>query len=117
MQVNNPRHEGGRHIRTIEWKHLLNSQSQARIKGTVLTQEIPRSAVHPGEYEYPVPDMKNMLLAASYAVLAKEQEKVVFAGRLGEYRYLDMDQAIGRAMNVASRIMQKALRIAPEGLG
>lgn len=46
----------------------------------------------------PVNDDKNSALYAQYAELAKKEDKVIFGGRLGEYKYYDMDAVIAAAL-------------------
>ena len=46
---------------------------------------------------YPVNDEKNQELYRKYADLAKKEKKVIFGGRLAEYRYYDMDKVIESA--------------------
>jgi UDP-galactopyranose mutase len=104
-QVNNPTHAGGAHIRTIEWKHLMPQEASAPIRGTVVTSETPFSPTDPSGYEYPFPDGRNAQLYAKYRQRANSIEQLLVAGRLGEYRYLDMDQAIGRAMVLAEQLL------------
>jgi UDP-galactopyranose mutase len=104
-QVNNPLHADGRHIRTLEWKHMMPAQSRSAVRGTVLTTETPYSPSNPSDYEYPFPDERNANLYASYRQRAASDERVTICGRLGEYRYFDMDQAIGRAMTIASNLL------------
>jgi UDP-galactopyranose mutase len=106
VQVNNPLHEHGPHIRTIEWKHLMPEAYRQRITGTVLTTETPYTPDDPAEYEYPFPDAANQALYRRYRERADAVPNVVFCGRLGEYRYLDMDQAIGRAQTIANRVLE-----------
>jgi UDP-galactopyranose mutase len=105
VQVNNPLHEHGPHIRTIEWKHMMPPDYARRIKGTVLTTETPFTPDDPREYEYPFPDPRNQALYRRYRERADATTGVVFCGRLGEYRYLDMDQAIARAQTIANRVL------------
>ena len=50
---------------------------------------------------YPVNDEKNSALYQQYKALAEREEKVVFGGRLGEYKYYDMDQVIAAALRKA----------------
>jgi UDP-galactopyranose mutase len=111
-QVNNPMHIGGPHIRTLEWKHMMPPDHASRIKGTVLTTETPFTPTDPNDYEYPFPNRANEELAEAYRFRASLLEKVQICGRLGEYRYYDMDQAIGRAMRLAEKILDR--RHAPE---
>jgi len=103
--VNYPVPEHGPHIRTIEWKRMLPPGAAAKLAGTVLTTETPYSPSDPNGYEYPFPDAANQALYRCYAERAGELGDVIFCGRLGEYRYLDMDQAIGRAMRLADRLI------------
>ena len=48
---------------------------------------------------YPVNDAKNCALYAEYKALAEAEDKVIFGGRLGEYKYYDMDQVIAAALD------------------
>jgi len=97
-------------IRTLEWKHMMEPQLQGKIQGTVLTAETPYSPSDPREYEYPFPDSYNQSLFSRYRERADKEEKLLICGRLGEYRYFDMDQAIARAIKLANRIMQGATK-------
>ena len=57
---------------------------------------------HPGdEPYYPVNDEKNGALYEKYKALAEREEKVIFGGRLGEYKYYDMDAVIAAALAAA----------------
>lgn len=53
---------------------------------------------------YPVPDAANDELAEKYRMRAASETSITFLGRLGQYRYLNQDQAILMAMQVAERI-------------
>ena len=65
---------------------------------TVISREYS-SEWKPGEEPYyPVNDEKNGELYEAYKTLAEREKKVVFGGRLGEYRYYDMDQVIAAAL-------------------
>ncbi len=75
---------------------------------TVISREFS-SAWKPGdEPYYPVNDEKNGKLYEQYKKLAAAEEKVVFGGRLGEYKYYDMDQVIASALNAAEKILSAA---------
>ncbi len=104
-QVNNPDPNAGPHVRTLEWKQMMEPCAAANIKGTVLTTETPFTPENPEEYEYPFPDDANKKLFFAYRERARAEHKVLFCGRLGEYRYYDMDQAIARAMMLAEKIL------------
>ena len=104
-QVNNPSYAGGPHIRTLEWKHMMEPAKARNTSGTVLTTETPFTPTDPSEFEYPFPDRPNAELAEAYRLRASLLENVLICGRLGEFRYFDMDQAIGRAMGLTKRIL------------
>jgi len=106
-QVNNPSPTEGDHIRTLEWKHMMPSERRSEIKGTVITRETPSSPALTDRYEYPFPDDRNRDLYASYRKRADSMPELLICGRLGEYRYYDMDQAIGRAMMLANGILRR----------
>lgn len=94
-------------IRSIEWKYLMPSGGKCQgVRGTILTTETPFSPEHPCEYEYPFPDHENHILYERYRERIKTISGLLVCGRLGEYRYFDMDQAIGRAMLIAERLLQ-----------
>lgn len=109
-QVNNPSPTDGPHIRTLEWKHMMPPQYATRITGTVLTREITETPSDPDRYEYPFPDEANAALYCRYRALADSMPNTLVCGRLGEYKYYDMDQAIARAMMLAERIMNREVR-------
>ena len=72
---------------------------------TVISREYS-SEWHPGdEPYYPVNDEKNSALYAKYKALAEKEEKVIFGGRLGEYKYYDMDAVIAAALAAAKAIL------------
>jgi UDP-galactopyranose mutase len=104
-QVNNPDHAYGAHVRTIEWKHLMAPDLAKKIVGTVITTETPYTALDPNDYEYPFPDAVNRRLYQDYVQAADHIPNLIVCGRLGEYRYYDMDQVIGRAMIIARRLL------------
>lgn len=83
--------------RIIEHKHIHGSSS----KRTLITREFP--SAH-GEPYYPIGTPKNQDLARKYRAKA-ESDGILVAGRLGLYKYLDMDGAIAAALNLADRIL------------
>ncbi len=70
---------------------------------TVISREYSSEWKPGDEPYYPVNDDKNGVLYQSYRALAESESKVVFGGRLGEYRYYDMDQVIAAALALAER--------------
>ena len=72
---------------------------------TVISREYS-SEWHPGdEPYYPVNDEKNSALYAKYKALAEKEAKVIFGGRLGEYKYYDMDAVIAAALAAAEKYL------------
>ena len=72
---------------------------------TVISKEFS-SEWQPGdEPYYPVNDEKNAALYEAYRALAEQEKNVIFGGRLGQYRYYDMDQVIAQALLAAEREM------------
>jgi UDP-galactopyranose mutase len=104
-QINNPDPLTGPHIRTLEWKHMMQKDYADRIRGTVLTREITITPENSSDYEYPFPDEANSQLYRAYRERANAVPNLLLCGRLGEYRYYDMDQAIARARLLAGKIL------------
>ncbi len=72
---------------------------------TVISREYSSEWKLDDEPYYPVNDEKNGKLYAEYKALAEKEEKVIFGGRLGEYKYYDMDQVIAAALDRVERQM------------
>ena len=83
--------------RIIEHKHFEFGKGQAN--KTIITREYPNDWRRGDEPYYPINNAKNDALYAKYVALAKsEAPKVIFGGRLGQYRYYDMDKVIANAL-------------------
>jgi len=106
-QVNTPQHSDGPQIRILEWKHMMPSDIVRNISGTLITTETPFAPYDEVDFEYPVPDEANSLLFSKYNARARDMKDVLICGRLGEYKYYDMDQAIGRAMMLAHNLLDE----------
>ena len=52
---------------------------------------------------YPINDEKNGVLYAEYKKMAEREQNVIFGGRLGEYKYYDMDAVIASALEISKR--------------
>ncbi len=91
--------------RCMEHKHFYPG---LETDSTVLTREYPSEWKAGDEPYYPVNNDKNNALYESYIELAREKcPDVIFAGRLGEYKYYDMDKAASRALELASEILSR----------
>jgi len=106
-QVNNPSLENGEFVRTLEWRHMTPAREIPSCVGTVITREYPYTPEDSGEYEYPFPDLANRRLYATYRARAAALRDTVICGRLGEYRYFDMDQAIARALLLSKQLLRE----------
>lgn len=83
--------------RIIEHKHFEFGTG----KGTVITREYPSEWKRGDEPYYPVNDAENERLCEEYRKLAEAEKNVLFGGRLGQYRYYDMDKVIAAALEMA----------------
>ena len=88
------------YTRVIEHKHFEFQDCP----GTVITREYPSNWEKGMEAYYPVNDEKNNALFTKYQELAKKEEKVIFGGRLGNYKYYDMDKVIEAALSLVKEI-------------
>lgn len=86
------------YTRIIEHKHFEFGMGE----GTIITREYPATWVKGDEPYYPMNDEKNNTLFAKYKELAEKEKNVLFGGRLGQYRYYDMDKVIGAALQMVS---------------
>lgn len=83
--------------RITEYKHLTG---QVHPK-TSISYEFSRSE---GDPYYPVPRPENQEIYRKYEALARQQNDVLFAGRLGTYKYYNMDQVVGQALALFRRM-------------
>jgi len=88
--------------RIIEHKHFEFGKQ----KNTVITREYPSNE---GDAIYPINDEKNNNLYNLYLEESKKLKNVFFGGRLGAYKYIDMDQAIEQALSLAERLKTKLI--------
>jgi UDP-galactopyranose mutase len=85
------------YTRIIEHKHFVFGQQPK----TVITREYSTTWQVGDEPFYPVANTQNQALYKRYRALADHTPKVIFGGRLGAYKYYDMDQVIAQAFSVA----------------
>ncbi len=93
--------------RIIEHKHFEKQESPV----SVITREYPADWKPGDEPYYPINDERNSKLYEQYVELAKEEGDVVFAGRLGGYKYYDMDKAIDAAFDLVQAELGVDLRV------
>lgn len=87
------------YTRIIEHKHFeFGTQPK-----TVITREYPAAWTGKEEPYYPINDERNNRLYEKYKALADQEDRVIFGGRLGMYRYYDMHQVIAEALESARK--------------
>lgn len=84
--------------RIIEHKHF-NPEKKSDV--TVISREYSSEWTPGDEPYYPVNDEKNTLLYEKYKAMADKERDVIFGGRLGQYKYFDMDQVIAEALRAS----------------
>ena len=88
------------YTRVIEHKHFAyNRPDILQAPRTVVTYEYPKQWQAGDEPYYPVNNAENNALYAQYQALATQEKSVLFGGRLGLYRYLDMDDTVRLALD------------------
>jgi len=94
------------YTRIIEHKHFEFGCQNGNINPkTVITREYPATWKKGDEPYYPMNDEKNNALYAKYKALADAQNKVMFGGRLGMYKYFDMHQVIEEALKLCDEVL------------
>ena len=74
---------------------------------TIISKEYSSEWKLGDEPYYPVNDKKNSDLYNKYKSLADNQDKIIFGGRLGEYKYYDMDAVIAAALELSDKLLKK----------
>lgn len=91
--------------RIHEYKHYLNDKSEH----TVIAKEYSEDFVpEKNDRNYPIPSINNLSVYKKYLDEASVLENVHFLGRLGDYKYYDMDKAVLRALNLFEEISRTA---------
>ena len=87
------------YTRIIERKHFEYGKQEK----TVITREYPATWKIGDEPYYPMNDEKNNYLYEKYKALADKENKVIFGGRLGMYKYYDMHHIISEALDMVGK--------------
>ena len=102
-QVNYP--NSNDFTRITEFIHFYNTQKHI---GTVIAKEYSKE--HNPELNlapyYPVPNKKSELMIKKYLAEVKKKNNILFAGRLGDYKYYNMDDTVYRAIEVAKKLVE-----------
>ena len=91
-----------------KWFEFGLDENGAPLPRTVITREYSSEWKPGDEPYYPVNDAPNSALYRKYRTLAETESRVLFGGRLGEYRYYDMDQVISSALDASRRYLGRA---------
>lgn len=94
------------YTRIVEHKHFRFGEGNK--DKTVITKEYSSTWKLGDEPYYPVNDEKNSALYQKYVELAEKEDKVIFAGRLGQYQYYDMDKVINSVLELTDKIGDKS---------
>lgn len=96
------------YTRIIEhkWFEFGKDENNEDIKKTYISKEYSSEWKLGDEPYYPVNDDKNGALYEEYLRLSKGENNVIFGGRLGEYKYYDMDQVVAKALETAKKCLQ-----------
>ena len=86
------------YTRIIEHKHFEFGEQE----NTIITYEYPSDWRKGDEPYYPINDNKNNDLYQKYVLLSQQEDKVIFGGRLGMYKYFDMHNVIAEALSCAN---------------
>jgi len=90
-----------------KWFQFGKDEQGNDLPKTIITREYSKEWQPGDEPYYPVNDQKNNDLYAKYQVLAKKENNVIFGGRLGSYKYYDMDAVILSALECAKTELKK----------
>ena len=88
-----------------KWFQFGKDDEGRELPKTVISREFSSEWKPGDEPYYPVNDEKNGALYMQYRELADREEKVIFGGRLGEYKYYDMDAVIAAALAMAQKLL------------
>lgn len=96
--VNYPNEQA--YTRITEFKHMTGQ----RLRGTSIVREYPQGE---GDPYYPIPTAENQARYQQYRELSERDKQVIFLGRLGEYRYYNMDQVVAATLKAVQEILAK----------
>lgn len=89
-----------------KWFEFGKDEQGNELPNTVISKEYSTEWNLGDEPYYPINDEKNNKLYAAYKALASREHNVIFGGRLGEYKYFDMDQVIASALDKSKELIR-----------
>lgn len=94
------------YTRIIEHKHFeLQVEKGLNQDKTIITKEYPATWKRGDEAYYPINNYKSNELYARYKLLSEAENKIIFGGRLGLYKYNDMDDTIEAALELCKKVL------------
>ena len=90
-----------------KWFEFGKDEDGNELEKTVISREYSSEWKPGDEPYYPVNDEKNGQLYGEYKAMAEKEDHVIFGGRLGEYKYYDMDQVIAVALEKSRQLLRK----------
>ena len=95
------------YTRIIEhkWFNFGKDENGNNIEKTIISKEYPAEWKKGQDPYYPINNERNNSLYKRYKELSTEESNVIFGGRLGEYKYYDMDQVIEAALKLCEKIL------------
>ena len=88
-----------------KWFEFGKDENGDDFPRTIISREYSSEWILGKEPYYPVNDEKNGRLYTRYKELADQEEKIIFGGRLGEYKYYDMDAVIASALEKSEELL------------
>ena len=89
-----------------KWFEFGKDENGNHLPKTIISREYSSEWKVGDEPYYPVNDEKNSSLYQKYKELASKENKVIFGGRLGEYKYYDMDQVVAAVLDMCEKILR-----------
>lgn len=89
-----------------KWFEFGKDERGNDLPKTVISREYSSEWMVGDEPYYPVNDEKNEALYQKYKIMAQAESKIIFGGRLGEYKYYDMDQVIAEAIEKSRQVLR-----------
>ena len=88
-----------------KWFEFGKDENGNDLSSTIISREYPAEWKPGDEPYYPINDRKNNNLAEAYRKLAFPESRIIFGGRLGDYKYYDMDAVIEQALRKCSEVL------------
>ena len=89
-----------------KWFEFGKDEDGNDLPKTVISREYSSEWKLGDEPYYPVNDKRNSALYEKYKLLAEKESAVIFGGRLGQYKYYDMDQVVAEALETANKLIE-----------